>query len=73
MKSLIAGIIIGIGSSLIFAGIISANDDKIIEQEKRKANKWRDKYWEGNRQIALYDDEVKQLKKIIKTMTEKIR
>lgn len=70
MKSFVFGIISGLAAGLLFAGIMSENDDKIIKHEKRKANMWRDKYWEGNRQIALYDDEVRSLKKIIKSLTK---
>jgi hypothetical protein len=72
MKSFISGLIGGLAISLLFAGIMSENDDKIIKYEKGKANAWRSKYWEGNRQIALYDDEVKQLKKIIKKLTNEM-
>lgn len=75
MKTLISGLfglIGGLAVGLLFAGIMSENDDKIIKYEKSKANAWRSKYWEGNRQIALYDDEVKQLKKIIKKLTNEM-
>lgn len=73
MKSFVLGIVSGLAAGLVFAGVMSENDDKMIQHEKRKANMWRDKYWEGNRQIALYDDEVRKLKKIINTLSEKIK
>lgn len=72
MKSFISGLFGGLAIGLLFAGIMSENDDKIIKHEKSKANKWQSKYWEGNRQIALYDDEVRQLKKIIKKLTNEM-
>lgn len=73
MKSFVLGIVSGLTAGLVFAGVMSENDDKMIKYEKRKANMWRDKYWEGNRQIALYDDEVRKLKKIINALSEKIK
>ena len=72
MKSFIFGILGGLGAGMIFAAIISANDDKVIANERSKAEEYHDKYWEGNRQIALYDDDVRQLKKIIKKMTNEM-
>ena len=72
MKSFVLGIVSGLVAGLVFAGVMSENDDKMIKHEKRKANMWRDKYWEGNRQIALYDDEVRQLKKIIKKLSNEM-
>lgn len=73
MKNFILGIASGIGIGMIFLGIISANDDKCIQHERKKAAKYYEGYWEGNRQIALYDDEVKRLKKIIKVLADKVK
>ena len=54
-----AGIALG---AMIMYKVLSAKYDSLM-----------DKYWEGNRQIALYDNEVKKLKKNINSASDENR
>ena len=42
----------------------------IYKESQDKAEELTDKYWEGNRQIALYDDQLKKAMKLLDKVSE---